>query len=61
MGAAADEIGTISYRSPIAEPELDQVRQRCDATRDETYQNQWCGPAGFAELRQIVAELRSAS
>ena len=44
---------------PIADPELDAVRQRCNATRDEAYRNQWCGPAGFAELRRIVAELRS--
>ena len=46
---------------PIADPQLDGVRQRCDATRDEAYPNQWCGPAGFAELRRIVAALRSPS
>ena len=45
---------------PIADPELDEVRQRCDATRDEAYR-QWCGPAGLAELRRIVAELRRTS
>jgi hypothetical protein len=45
---------------PIADSELDEVRQRCNATRDEDYRTQWCGPAGFAELRRIVAELRSA-
>jgi hypothetical protein len=46
---------------PIADPELDEVRQRCDATRDDGYRNQWCGSAGIAELRRIVAELRSLS
>jgi hypothetical protein len=44
--------------SPIGNPELDQVRQRCNATRDDTYTNQWCGPEGIADLRRIVAELR---
>ena len=46
---------------PIADPELDEVRQRCDATRDEAYRNQWCDPAGFVELRRIIAELRARS
>jgi len=46
---------------PIGDPELDEVRQRCDATRDEAYRGQWCGHAGYAELRRIIAELRSRS
>jgi hypothetical protein len=46
---------------PIADPELDEVRQRCAATHDEAYRTQWCGPAGFAELRRIAADLRSPS
>jgi hypothetical protein len=58
-GGAWDWDDFLSIR--IADPELDGVRQRCIATRDETYRNQWCGPAGFAELRRIVAQLRSAS
>ena len=45
---------------PVADPQLDDVRRRCNETRDDAYRNQWCGPAGFAELRRVVAELRAS-
>jgi hypothetical protein len=45
----------------VDEPELEEVRQRCEATRDELYCDQWCGPAGFAELRRIIAHLSRTS
>lgn len=37
---------------PITDPERDDVRQKCAATCDDADRHQWCGPAGFAELRQ---------
>ncbi len=44
----------------IADPELDAIRVRCVELCDSTSTGQYCGPEGFAEMRRMVDQLRSA-
>jgi hypothetical protein len=52
---------TKAEMADVIDPQLDEVRRRCNATREDSYRDQWCGPTGLAELRRIVLELRRTS
>jgi hypothetical protein len=48
----------------IDDPELEAIRQKCVAIRDQfppSDPKAYCSEAGFAEMRQIVQNLRAGS
>lgn len=48
----------------LSDPELEAVRQKCVAIRDEfppSDPKAYCSEAGLAEMRQIVQDLRARS
>ena len=52
--------GFISIR--IDDPELEKIRQRCIAIRDEYPPEKvtdYCSPAGMEEMRKMAGELRA--
>jgi len=54
--------GFISIR--LDDPELETIRQKCVAIRDQfppSDPRAYCSETGFAEMRQIVQDLRARS
>jgi hypothetical protein len=47
---------------PIEDPQLDQIRGRCDGLSNEfpaTTKGNYCGPEGIKVIRDYIRELRS--